>query len=150
MKKTILLALAVALTALLLTACGGGGPKEYVDGTYTAQSEMYTAEEEGEGDGYGVVTLTISGGKITGCEFITYQPDGTVKDEEYDKAVNGEVGNPDFYNKAQKAVKAAPVYAEQLVETGSLDQVDAISGATYNDQQFKDAVDTALQQAEKK
>ena len=149
MKKTIWLALICVLAALTLAACSSG-PKEYVDGTYTAQSEMYEAEEEGEGDGYGVVTLTLSGGKITACEFVTYQPDGTIKDEEYGKAVNGEVGNADFYNKAQKAVKAAPVYAEQLVETGDLSKVDAISGATYNYQQFKDAVDTALHQAEKK
>ena len=150
MKKTFGLLLVCLLAALLLSACGGRGPVEYADGTYTAQSEMYEAEEEGEGDGYGVVTLTISGGKITACEFVTYQPDGTVKDDEYGKAVDGNIGNQDFYNKAQKAVKAAAVYAEQLVETGELKQVDAISGATYNYEQFQDAVTAALIQAEKK
>ena len=58
------------------------------------------------------------------------------------------MGNKDFYNKAQKAIQAADVYADQLVETGDLDKVDAISGATYNYNDFRDAVRAALRQAE--
>ena len=134
---------------MALSACGKKEtkPVTYKDGTYTGQSEVYEGDEEGNGDGYGVVTLTIAGGKITSCQFVTYETDGTLKDEEYGKA-GGQIANKDYYNKAQKAVAACPVYAAQLVETGTLDSVDGISGATYNYQEFKDAVRAALAQAQ--
>ncbi len=128
-----------------LTACGS---KSYADGIYKAQSQEYINEEDSAaGNGYGVVTLTISGGVITDCQFQTFELDGTLKDEEYGKE-NGEVANRDFYNKAQKARAACDYYAEQLVEKGDLSDVDAISGATVNYQEFQEAVSEALKQAE--
>ena len=52
----------------------------------------------------------------------------------------------------EKEVQIADTYlawkADQLVETGDLDKVDAISGATYNYNDFKDAVRDALRKAE--
>ena len=50
--------------------------------------------------------------------------------------------------KAQKARAACDYYAEQLVEKGDLSDVDAISGATVNYQEFQEAVSEALKQAE--
>ena len=136
---------------LIATACSSGGSKTYSDGTYTGQSEVYTSEdsdeEEAAGDGYGVVNLTIENNKITACEFQTYMTDGTLKDSEYGKK-DGEVKNSDYYNKAQKAVAACDEYASQLVQNGSLDGIDAISGATINFNEFKEAVNAALKQAE--
>ena len=92
--------------------------------------------------------LTLEGGKITACEFTTYELDGTLKDENYGLISDGQVGNKDFYNKAQKAIQAASVYAGQLVETGDVEKIDVISGATYNYNDFKDAVRDALRKAE--
>lgn len=139
----------------LLLLCGsclalsGCGSKSYADGTYTAQSSEYVNDEDDStaGNGYGVVTLTISGGKITACEFKTYEPDGTLKDEDYGKE-NGEIANKDFYNKAQKALAACDKYAEALVSAGNIKDVDAISGATINYSEFKETVGLALKQAE--
>ena len=102
--------------------------------------------EEGEGDGYGVVTLTIEGGAITACDFKTYEPDGTLKDEDYGKQ-NGEIANQDYYNKAQKALAGANEYAKILVEVGDYHAIDSISGATISYDQFMEAVDDALYQA---
>ncbi len=150
MKKRMLFAALCLGLCLALCACGGKQEKKavaYKDGTYTGQSEVYEGDEEGNGDGYGVATLTIEGGRIVACEFVTYETDGTLKDEEYGKA-GGQIANKDYYNKAQKAVAACPVYAAQLVEAGSLDGVDGISGATYNYQEFKDAVRAALSSAQ--
>ena len=128
-----------------LTACGSA--KTYKDGTYTGESTVYQNDDGTEdGNGYGVVTLTISGGKISDCVFETFEPDGTLKDEDYGK-VSGEIANQDFYNKAQKAIGAAPMYAAALVEHGSTDGVDAISGATINYNSFLEAVDDALSKA---
>ena len=144
-KKAIALLLAASLAAL--TGCGSAS---YKDGTYTAQSEVYEAleDEEGDegGDGYGVVTITIKDNVITDCEFTTYMTDGTVKDENYGKQ-NGEVANQDYYNKAQRAVQGSENYAVQLAAKGSLDEVDAISGATISYNEFVEAVKEALKQA---
>ena len=146
MKKKILL---IAASCLLLAGCGSSAVS-YKDGTYEGKSAEFVNEDDADaGSGYGVVNITISSGAITECTFRTYELDGTLKDEEYGKK-QGSVANRDFYNKAQKAVAACDKYAEQLVLAGSTSMVDAISGATYNYNQFVDAVDNALAQAETK
>lgn len=146
MKRKVLPLLLAA--GMLLTA--GCGSASYKDGTYTAQSAVYEGlfDEEGDegGDGYGVVTVTVRDNKIVACEFTTYTTDGTVKGEDYGKQ-NGEIANQDYYNKAQRAVKASANYAEQLAAKGELDQVDAISGATISYNEFREAVREALKQA---
>lgn len=155
MKKKICLAgVAVASCGILMAGCGGGS-KSYADGTYTGQSSVYTAadlgiEDEDDDDeaanGYGVVEITIEDGAVTSCDFTTYEENGDLKDEDYGM-IDGEVKNRDYYNKAQKAIQACDKYEEQLVETGNIDDVDVISGATINYHNFVDAVDAALSQA---
>ena len=146
MKKWISVIGFGLLGALLLCGCSAS----YADGTYTAQSSVYEGleDEDGDegGDGYGVVTITVKDNVITDCEFTTYMTDGTVKDEEYGKK-DGEIANQDYYNKAQRAVKASQNYAEQLAAKGDLKQVDAISGATISYDEFCEAVRLALKQA---
>ena len=124
MKRIVALLLCLAL--LCLAGCGGKKEVTYVDGTYEGQSEPHEGDEEGNGDGYGVVSITLKDNKIVACEFTTYETDGSLKDEEYGKA-RGNVANKDYYNKAQKAVAGAKEYARQLAEAGELDKVDAIS-----------------------
>lgn len=136
----------VMAASLGLTACGGGGAANYADGTYTAQSEIYEDEENGDGNGYGVVTITIKDGAIVDATFDTYTPEGELKGEDYGM-VNGHVGNQDFYNKAQKAVAANPEYAAKLVAVGNPDGVDCISGATISYSEFQEAAWAALDQA---
>lgn len=141
------LACAGMLAASLgLAACGGGGSTSYADGTYTAQSEIWEDEENGEGNGYGVVTITIKNGKIAEADFQTYTPNGELKGDDYGM-VNGHIGNQDFYNKAQKAVAANPEYASKLVAVGNPDGVDAISGATISHSEFVEAAWAALDKA---
>lgn len=149
MKRKQQLALLAAAAVLLVAGCGGSSAS-YKDGTYTAQSSVYESlsddEDEG-GEGYGEVTITVKDNLITECEFTTYMPDGTVKDGEYGKQ-NGEIANQDYYNKAQRAVKASQNYAEQLAARGKLSEVDAISGASISFDEFNEAVELALKQAE--
>lgn len=154
-KKIVTLTLAALSVGMLLTGCGGGS-KTYKDGTYTGQSDVYTAEDLGIEDaddedeaanGYGVVELTIKDGKITDCTFTTYEENGDEKDDDYGK-IDGEIKNRDYYNKAQKANKACAKYAQALVDAGNIDDVDSISGATINYHNFVDAVNDALSQAE--
>jgi major membrane immunogen (membrane-anchored lipoprotein) len=146
MKKRMIACICVS--AAVLSILSGCGTKNYADGTYTGQSSVYESEEdEGNGNGYGVVTLTIQDHTIVACTFLTYEPDGTLKDEDYGLQ-DGTVANRDYYNKAQKAIAACEVYAENLVQTNDVKKVDAISGATINYNNFKEAVKDALKQAE--
>ncbi|MBR1663210.1 MAG: FMN-binding protein [Ruminococcus sp.] len=146
MKKTIALMTALLGVTAVFTSCGS---VSYKDGTYEGRSADFINEEEGDeaGNGYGIVKLTIKDGKITECEYNTYELDGTLKDENYGKE-NGEIKNKDFYSKAQRARSACAEYAKALVEKGSVDDVDAISGATVNYNEFKEAVGEALKKAE--
>ncbi len=147
MKKSVLAAVAVVLTAGVITGCGGKSVS-YKDGTYEAQSSVYENDDgTDDGNGYGVVSVTIKDGKIADCTFTTYEKDGTLKDEEYGKE-DGRIANKDYYNKAQKANAACAEYASMLVQNGQLDGIDAISGATINYKEFKEAVEEALKQAE--
>ncbi|MBR1591561.1 MAG: FMN-binding protein [Ruminococcus sp.] len=147
MKKSVL----IIISSLLAVMAVGCGEKSYNDGNYTAQSSEYINDEEDStaGNGYGVVEISISGGKISGCTFQTYEIGGKLKDEEYGKE-NGEIANRDFYNKAQKARAACDKYAQQLVSKGDIKEVDAISGATVNYNEFVEAVNLALKDAEAK
>ena len=150
MKKLFSLACIVMASVFAIAGCGSSSSATYKDGTYTAQSSVFEGmeDEDGEegGEGYGEVTITIKDNVITACEFTTYMPDGTKKDDDYGKK-NGEIANQDYYNKAQRAVKASANYAEQLAAKGSLDEVDAITGASISYQEFQEAVELALKQA---
>lgn len=142
----ILLTFALMGTAML-SACGGSA--SYADGVYTGRSSIHESEdEEGKDAGYGIATVTIRDNAIVECEFATYQPDDTRKDENYGKQ-DGEIANRDFYNKAQRAVQASAKYGAMLAEAGSLRDVDAISGATISFTEFQEAVEDALSQAKK-
>ncbi|MDR1942490.1 MAG: FMN-binding protein [Endomicrobium sp.] len=114
----------------------------YNDGTYVAVSGK---DDRGA---YGEVSLTIEQNKITDCVFVTYQKDGKIKGEDYGK-VNGIVANADYYDKAQLAVNAMKTYANQLVETQKLGDVDVIAGATVAYDQFVEAAEEAFNQAKK-
>ena len=140
-------ALAAGLSALMLTGCGGK-KVTYRDGDYEGKSSVYENEDgTDDGNGYGVVNITIKDGAISACTYHTYEVDGTLKDEEYGKE-DGRIANKDYYNKAQKANAACAEYADMLVQNGQLDGIDAISGATINYNEFVEAVENALKEAE--
>lgn len=148
MRRGSLLKVIGMLSVCAAVSTGCGGAKSYADGTYEGQSSVFENVDGSEdGNGYGVVSITIRDGKIADCTYQTFEPDGTLKDSEYGKK-QGEVANKDFYNKAQKAVAACDEYADMLVANGQLDGIDAISGATINYNEFCEAVDDALSKAE--
>ena len=128
--------IALAL-CLALAACGKAPLK---DGEWSGKSGP---DDTGA---WGEISVTVRDGKVAACTFITRQKDGTIKGEDYGK-INGEIANADFYEKAQLAVRAMDRYAQQFTETGSLNQVDAVSGATTSHKQFVEAVERALAKA---
>ena len=154
-RTAVIPALALSM-CLALAACGGGdsagssggstagasASATYWDGTYIGRSEDHDEDESGNGSGYGEVVLVIENNEIVSCEFTMYELEGTVKDETYGADLSQE-----NRLKAQKAVQSAPRYASMLVESGSLDGIDAISGATISYSEFVEAVNDALSQA---
>ena len=152
MKK--LLPILLAFT-LVLTACGNKNTTntknaganagtevqtELKDGTYTGVSEK---DEHG---GYMETTITVEGGKITDATLRNLNADGTEKGEDYGK-VDGEIKDQDMYDKAQQSLTGAAEYPKQLVEKGSVDALEAVSGATSSLESYKDAANKALEQA---
>ncbi len=140
-KKIISVVFTLIFPLLLFPGCSHNSSKiVYQDGTYTGKSS-----EDDQG-AYAEVTLIIDDNKITDCNYITWQKDGSVKDENYGK-VNGEISNQDYYDKAQLAVNAMEQYAEKLIEVQKLKEVDVIAGATISYDQFTEAVNNALEEA---
>lgn len=137
---------AAMFAALGLAGCGGGSGSgagasaSLKDGTYTGESSVLDANVDG--DGYGVISITVEDGKIVDATFQAFQVDGTPKDKDYGK-------DGAYYGVAQKAVSTGDDYTAALVEAGSLDGVDAISGATYLYEQFVEATEAALEEAAK-
>lgn len=135
---------AAVIASLGLSACGGSGKSSggasgaYKDGTYTGQSS--TLEANVDGDGYGVITVTVENGKIVDAQFQAFLPDGTPKDKNYGK-------DGTRYAVAQKVVSTADDYVSSLIEAGTPEGVDAVSGATYLHDQFVEAANDALAQA---
>lgn len=149
-KKLLTVLMAGIIVCPVLGGCGGSKEVTYADGTYEAQSSVFENDDgSDDGNGYGVVRITITDGKISACEFKTYETDGTEKGTDYGKE-DGRIANKDYYNKAQKANAACAEYASMLVQSGSLEGIDAISGATINYNEFVEAVELALDQAAEK
>jgi major membrane immunogen (membrane-anchored lipoprotein) len=146
-KKALYLCVVLSIILILpvlMSGCGGAASVSVSDGAY--QDGTYTGESSKDDKGaYGEVTITIEGGKVTDCSYVTWQKDGTIKDEDYGK-VNGEISNKEYYDKAQLAVDAMSKYARQFAETGDTAKVDAVSGATNSYDQFREAVEDALKE----
>ncbi|MBQ8707036.1 MAG: FMN-binding protein [Succinivibrionaceae bacterium] len=137
-KSIAKLAMGLAL-ALSLAGCQ---KPEYHDGVYSARS---FADDRG---GYGVITVTLKGGRFAECSYVSYTRDGKIKDRDYGRLHHGKQANAEFYGKAQKAVEGMNQYAGQLLNTQDPDKVDAVTGATRSYEQFQDALEKALEQAE--
>lgn len=147
MKAGIMTLLAAAsVCASVLAGCGGGSVS-LKDGIWEGKSSVYENNDgTDDGNGYGVAVVTVKDGRIVDCTFMTYELDGSEKDENYGME-DGRIANRDYYNKAQKANAARDEYAADLTANGSLDGIDAISGATINYNQFREAVEAALEMA---
>lgn len=154
-KKITVMMFACAVVLMSLSGCGKGSNNApdnaennaennatYASGVYTGQS---SADDRGA---FGEVTITIEDNAITDCQYVTFQEDGTPKDENYGK-VDGQITDQEMYDKAQVAVTAMEKYAQQLVEVQKPEDVDGIAGATTTYTQFNEAVSIALGEAAK-
>lgn len=109
---------------------------ELKDGTYTGKSS------EDDFGGYMEVTITVADGKITDTEVKNLQKDGSEKGEDYGKEA-GEEG----HKTAQMTLEASQTYGQELTEKGSVEEVEAVTGATQSYNQFVEAANDAINQA---
>jgi major membrane immunogen (membrane-anchored lipoprotein) len=134
------------LLILALAGCGGGSGAGASDAEGIADGVYTGVSSEDDKGAYGEVTITVKDGAVSACEFVTWQKDGSIKDEEYGK-VNGEISNQEFYDKAQLAVRAMAQYAGDYARLQDAGEVEAVSGATISHGQFLEAVADALAKA---
>ncbi|WP_075572930.1 FMN-binding protein [Colibacter massiliensis] len=155
-RKYAILLFAAFAAVQLLSGCGSDDNKDEApqeqpaqamtvdmskvkDGTYTAESSMDKVH------GKAVITLTIADHKITAVDYKGIDKDGTtVKTSDY-----GKDKDPTNAKKAQVAYRAQSQYVDELLKKQDLSKVDAISGATINYNQFIEAVNKDLEQAQK-
>ncbi len=146
-RQFFIVGTASMFAALGLAGCGQASSSQSAassgklkDGTFTGRSS--TLEDNVDGDGYGIISITVENGKIVDATFEAFLPDGTPKDKSYGK-------DGAYYGVAQKAVSTGDEYVKALIDAGSIDGVDAVSGATYLYNQFVEATEAACKEASK-
>ena len=113
----------------------------YKDGKYEAMSSV-----KDDWGGEAKLEMEVKNGKIIWCVFTSYDDEGKVKDADYGKQ-DGEIKNLGLYKIAQNAVVQSAKYAELLVETQDLDELDALAGATVSFVLFKNAALQIMKEA---
>ena len=150
MKKRLTALFICAVAGVtVLGGCGSSGENEKGNalnpGVYTGQSS--TADDE-EGGGYAIVKLTVGDdNKIENVTFDTFEKNGKKKFTENGAPADPESDDPEYLKMMKDAWEACETYRTQFLETGDTGKIDAISGATLSYDQFKEAVDIALQKA---
>ncbi len=138
MKKVVLII--TVLGFIILTAfIQKRGP--YIDGIYKAKTQaQYTYEPY-----VGYVTVTVKNGWTTDAEFtIIDTAKNEVFNEQYEKNFEG---NQHYINQCRNDLRGVKVYPEIFKKVQTIDKVDAISGATWSYNFFKQAVIEALKEA---
>jgi len=143
MKKIILSFSIIGILALLgFTLFQKSGP--YLDGVYKANSQaQYTYEPY-----VGYVTITIKNGWPIDAEFKIVD---TAKNEPFDERYEKNFeGNQHYIDQCRSDLRGTKAYPEFLTKEKDIDKVDAITGATWSYNIFKEAVNKALMMAKRK
>lgn len=107
----------------------------YKDGVYDGQSNVDNDKC------YSKATITVEGGKITKVDWGIY--DSGRKDHVFDSDYVGMISGWE-QGQVRSNVNGMGGYAKKLIETQNLYQVDTVSGATWANVKFRQAVDNAL------
>ena len=126
---------------LLLTNAGHAQTGSYKDGTYKGKSRSIYVQEPY----WGKVTVTVKGGKIANVNFVVID---SSKNEEFDdKYERYFAGNDNYVQQCRNDREGIKVYPNIVVEKQKLDEVDAISGATWSYNLLKSSLKDALKDA---
>jgi len=107
----------------------------FYKGVYNSDEQPYTA----------TVNITIKNEKITGVEWkIEDTKLKKIFDKEYEKTMEGDQFG---IIQCKSDLRGSKKYGPQLIQTQNIDEVDAITGATWSNKLFKMAVKDALKNA---
>ena len=114
--------------------------EETPDDEMTLEDGTYTGESEVDQRGWkGVVEITVADGRITEVNFDELNEEGNRKSEQEEYNQNWEA------QAGISAQEAYPGYANALIETQDIDEVDVITGATSTFGKFVKAVEDAFE-----
>jgi major membrane immunogen (membrane-anchored lipoprotein) len=124
---------------LALDQATEGTAPAYKDGVYEGQTAVDVDKY------YAKATVTVEGGKITKVDWNIY--DSARNDLLFDQDYL--TSDIDSWTRTQcnNDLRGLGGYSDKLVETQNLYQVDAVSGATWSNIKFRQAVDNALEKA---
>jgi major membrane immunogen (membrane-anchored lipoprotein) len=115
----------------------------YIDGDYTGQSSAQYSREPYVGK----ADIKIERGKIVQVNFsIRDTSKNEVFDSTYEKYF---IDNNEYIQQCRADWKGVQTYPAKLLETQNIDNVDAITGATWSYNIFKASVKDALAEASK-
>jgi major membrane immunogen (membrane-anchored lipoprotein) len=139
LRVLFLLSLAIALSSGTINV-----KKKYKDGIYTGESQSrYTGEPY-----RGQATLEIKNDKIIKLTFqIIDKSNNEVFGPNYEQHFKN---NPEYMQQCRNDLKGIKAYTEKFNQSKKLEQVDAITGATWSYNIFRDAIKVALEKAANK
>lgn len=142
MKKLYVLALLAVAVVVCISAITGR--KHFKDGVFSGESQSrYTSEPY-----WGKVTLEIKNDNVKLRSFqIIDKEKNEVFGPDYERHFKD---NAAYVEQCRNEVKGIKAYTEEFIKSKSMDQVDAITGATWSYNLFKDALNNALEKARKK
>lgn len=143
MKKVILTFSIIGIVILLgFTLIPKQGP--YIDGVYKAKSHaQYTYEPY-----VGYITITIKNGWPIDAEFkIVDTAKNELFDERYEKNFEE---NQHYIDQCRNDLRGVKAYPGILTKAKDIGKVDAITGATWSYNIFKEAANKALIMAKRK
>lgn len=116
----------------------------YKNGLYTARTQSIYKDEPFKG----VVTIFVKQHKIDSINFYIIDTSrNEVFDEKYEKHYIGV--NQEYVEQCRNDWKGVQRYPKVLIKKQKLEEIDAVSGATWSYNMFKDACKKALKEAKR-
>jgi len=142
MKKLKLLGFIIVVLALSTGTLNA--KKQFKDGLYTGESQsIYTSEPY-----WGQMNIEIKNDRVT---LLTFQIFDKVNKEvfgpEYEKHFKD---NPQYIEQCRNEVNGIKSFTKAFQKTGRLEQVNAITGATWSHNLFKASMKVTLEKARNK
>ena len=132
----------ILLSFLILIGLRGSAQVSYKDGTYIGNSQSIYKEEPF----VGISTIIIQGGLIDSVNFyIVDTSKNELFDARYEKHFAGV--NEEYVQQCRKDWAGTQRYPKVLMAKKKLSEVDAVSGATWSFNMFRDATSVALKKA---
>ncbi|MPN54182.1 hypothetical protein SDC9_201851 [bioreactor metagenome] len=136
-KKVMFRKAFIVIESILLVTLLYAGP-HYKNGVYTGVSRSFYTQEPY----YGITQITVERGLIVSISFVVRD---SLKHEDFsEKYERHFAGYPEYIKQCRNDWKGICSYPKSLMQQQDISKVDAISGATWSYNLFKDSFNDAL------